>query len=229
MRQAHLNSLGENPPTPVDRRSRNDGSDVSLRAGAQQASRAKVPLRDPQGPRSGVPPVIDLECTSRRNKCPAVEEVNPRPPRRSRDDGASTSTTPATTSTAAPPTPNASISIPTPTPPRGADSSTVSNPQNDRSHRPTSRVASWMHPDFKMPTEKEDLKKLGNEIAVAAVPLRNLKFNDRLAASYIGLSGVERAADLDSYQVVKEMGADESSNRVGALLGRVRLVTFKLL
>lgn len=40
-----------------------------------------------------------------------------------------------------------------------------------------------MHPDFKMPTEREDLKKLGSEIANATVPLRNLKFVDRLAAS----------------------------------------------
>lgn len=169
--------------------------------------------------------MIDLECTSRRDKRPAVDEVNPRSPRRSRDDGASTSTAPAVASMAAPTTPNDSIPTPTPMPYRGTDSSTVSDSQNNRGQRPTSRVASWMHHDFKMPTEKEDLKKLGNEIVAVAVPLRNLKFTDRLAASCIGLSPVKRASDLDSYLVLKEIDADESSNCVGALLALVSLVT----
>lgn len=81
-----------------------------------------------------------------------------------------------------------------------------------------------MHPDFRMPTEKNDLWKLGDEIASVAVPLRNLKFTDRFAASFIGLSTVKRAADMDSYDVLKEMDAKESSNRVGALLAWVSFV-----
>lgn len=83
-----------------------------------------------------------------------------------------------------------------------------------------------MHPDFKMPIEKSDLKKLGDEIAVAAVPLPNLKFTNRFAASCIGLSTVKRVADLDFYQFLKEMDADESSNCAGALLARVRSVIY---
>lgn len=55
MRQEHLNSLGANPPTPMERPSRNDGNDASLRAGEQQGSCTEMPLRDPQGPHSRVP------------------------------------------------------------------------------------------------------------------------------------------------------------------------------
>lgn len=48
-----------------------------------------------------------------------------------------------------------------------------------------------MHLEFHIPTEKNDLRKLGEEIAVAAVPLWNLKFTDRFVASFIGLSAVK--------------------------------------
>lgn len=79
-----------------------------------------------------------------------------------------------------------------------------------------------MHPDFKMPTEKKDLKKLGDEIIVAAVPLQNLKFTDKTATSCIRFSAVKRSIDLDSYEVIKEMDTEESSNRARALLARVK-------
>lgn len=72
--------------------------------------------------------------------------------------------------------------------------------------------------DFKIPTEKVDLKKLGDEIAATVVPLRNINFNDKVAASYLGLLPIKRSTDMDAFNLVKEMGADESSNRVGLYL-----------
>lgn len=81
-----------------------------------------------------------------------------------------------------------------------------------------------MHLDFKIPTKNVNFRKLRAEIAAVAIPLRNFKFIDRLAASCIRIPTMKRAVDMDSYQLAKEMDADESSNRARALLTRVSLL-----
>lgn len=160
-----------------------------------------------------------------------MDEVDPRPQRRSQDEASTsaivavdtsepvvTSVTGTSFAVGSPSVPTPSNHVPQPTP-RNVGFGLGSS--QDGGHLASTRVASWMHPDFKMPTDKVDLKKLGEEIAAAVVPLQNLKFTDKLVASYIGLPAITRATNMDSYNYVKEMGVDESANRATALLTRV--------
>lgn len=83
-----------------------------------------------------------------------------------------------------------------------------------------------MHLEFRMPIDRGDLGRLSDEIVAVAVPLRNLQFTDRFSASIIGLLAVLCGSDMDFYHVLKEMGVEESSNRVGALLAQLSFVAF---
>lgn len=72
-----------------------------------------------------------------------------------------------------------------------------------------------------MPTEKADLKRLSDEIATSAAPLRNIQFAHRNAAAVIGLSAIRRSADVDTYRASKGMSVEESANLGCALLAEV--------
>lgn len=52
-------------------------------------------------------------------------------------------------------------------------------------------------------------------------PLRNIHFTNHYAASYIGRVILDGAADIESLEFMGEMGVDEATNRVGALISRV--------
>lgn len=87
---------------------------------------------------------------------------------------------------------------------------------------------SWMQPLFWMPSSPEGLKNLGEEIMASAPPLRNIKFMDHFVASFLDLHAARWSADLNSYQVLKEICAYKSANCVGALLSRVSMAAFML-
>lgn len=52
-------------------------------------------------------------------------------------------------------------------------------------------------------------------------PLTNIQFTNRYAASFIRGAILNRAADAESLASMGEMGVEEATNRVGALLARV--------
>lgn len=182
-----------------------------------------------------IPAVAKVEDHRRRDKRPAVDEVDSRPTRRPRD-GTSRSVPPvAAVSTAIVPAllSNEGVSslastsmVPTApvTSPPTRDSNSGSGSGTPHATPQGSRSASWIQPDFTMPSKRVELKKLGVEIASSAVPLRNLEFTHPTAASFIGFPAITRAIDMRLYEQVKEMGWDESSNRAGALLVQVRVL-----
>lgn len=161
-----------------------------------------------------------METPRRRDKRPAVEEINTRPSVRSRD-GASTSATPSLqlalphVSSVAASSSGVGNVISNPTVP---GSSTQDVGSGSRSEVGWPSRASWMQPEFQMPTSLEELKKLGAEITTTAVPLSNLDFSDKAAAACIGLPAVKRATDLRLHNDIREMDPAESSNLAGALL-----------
>lgn len=80
---------------------------------------------------------------------------------------------------------------------------------------------SWLQLGFEMSTEEETLKSLAVEIDEATLPLRNIQFTNRYAASYIGGTIFSSAANIESLEAMGEMRVDEATNRVGALISRV--------
>lgn len=86
--------------------------------------------------------------------------------------------------------------------------------------------SSWLRPGFEMPTEEEVLRELATEITNRTPPLRNIRFTNWYVASFIGGAILNRAADVKSLVSMGEMGVDEATNRVGALLARVSRLSF---
>lgn len=80
---------------------------------------------------------------------------------------------------------------------------------------------SWLQPGFEMPTEEGALRELASEISTRTPPLNNIRFTNRYAASFIGGAVLNRAANVESLALMGEVGVDEATNRVGALLARV--------
>lgn len=80
---------------------------------------------------------------------------------------------------------------------------------------------SWLQLGFEMPTEKEALRALEVEISNHTPPLNNIHFTNWYATSYIGGAILDRAADVESLSSMGEMGVDEATNRVGAIISRV--------
>lgn len=73
-----------------------------------------------------------------------------------------------------------------------------------------------------MPTEEESLRALVAEITTRTPPLHNLYFTNWYAASFLCGTILDRAADAESLALMGEMWVEEATNRVGALLARVR-------
>lgn len=80
---------------------------------------------------------------------------------------------------------------------------------------------SWLRSGFKVPTEEEALRELASEITEMTPPLRNIRFTNRYAAAFLGGAVLNRAADAESLASMGDMGVDEATNRVGALIARV--------
>lgn len=72
-----------------------------------------------------------------------------------------------------------------------------------------------------MPTEEEALRALASEISTRTPPLSNIRFTNRYAASFLGGAVLNRAADAESLASMGDIGVDEATNWVGALLARV--------
>lgn len=72
-----------------------------------------------------------------------------------------------------------------------------------------------------MPTEEEALRALAIEISNRTPPLNNIRFTNWYATSHIGGAILDRAADIKSLSSMGEMGVDEATNCVGALISRV--------
>lgn len=87
---------------------------------------------------------------------------------------------------------------------------------------------SWLQLGFEMPTEEEALRALSVEISTHTPPLNNICFTNVYVASYLGGAIWDRAVHVESLSRMGEIGMEEASNSVGALLARVslRLVSF---
>lgn len=81
---------------------------------------------------------------------------------------------------------------------------------------------SWLRSGVVMPIEEEALRELASKISNRTPPLRNLRFTNMYSASYLGGVILNWATDIESLAGMGEMGVDEETNRVGALLARVR-------
>lgn len=82
--------------------------------------------------------------------------------------------------------------------------------------------SSWLQLGFEIPTEEGVLRELPSEIPTRTPPFNNIRFTNRYAASFIGGAVLNRAADVESLATMGEIRVDETANRVGALLARVR-------
>lgn len=80
---------------------------------------------------------------------------------------------------------------------------------------------SWLRPGFEMPNEEGALRELASEISNKTPPLTNICFTKWHAASFIRGAVLNRVANVESLVSMGEMGVDEVTNRVGALLARV--------
>lgn len=98
--------------------------------------------------------------------------------------------------------------------------------QVDRGGAAQGDAPSLMQIGFLMPSSLEGLRKLSEEIMAKKTPLNNIKFTDHFATLYLGLSAFHRSMDVESHHSIKEMCAEESTNRVGALLSRVFTYSF---
>lgn len=72
-----------------------------------------------------------------------------------------------------------------------------------------------------MPTEEEALRALAYEILTRTPPLNNLRFTNRYVASFLGSAILDWAADTERLAGMDEMGVDEATNQIGALLAHV--------
>lgn len=88
----------------------------------------------------------------------------------------------------------------------------------------TSSGPSWLQPGFEIPMEEEALRNLADKITSRTPPLNNIRFTNRYAESYIGGSVLNRAADVESLASMSDLGVDEATNRVGALLAQVHFI-----
>lgn len=85
-----------------------------------------------------------------------------------------------------------------------------------------------MQSGFRIPSSSEDLKKLSEEITAVVVLMHNIKFTNRHAASYLGLSIVRRGTSIETYHMMKERCTKESAHQAGALLAQVSIHVFSL-
>lgn len=68
---------------------------------------------------------------------------------------------------------------------------------------------------------KGGLREFASEITERTPPLQNIRFTNRYIAAFLGGAVLNWAADAESLASMRDMGVDEATNWVGALLTRV--------
>lgn len=84
----------------------------------------------------------------------------------------------------------------------------------------------WLQLGFEMPKEEEELRALAVEISNRTPSLNNIQFTNPYATSYIGSAILDRGTNIESLASMGEMGVDEATYCVGALISRASFRTF---